>query len=614
MRDKETGRSADGRALDEKLTEIKAERDYYRSIAEQTGRKTLGDIHNLSRIINNLRQTEELLRKSQEELEVRVAERTSELHLSNTRLQKEIVDRQLSEEKYKALSESTSDWIWEIDRDGVYVYSSPNVKEMLGYSPEEVVGKKPFDFMPGDESARIIPEFNSVVAARKAFHNLENVNVHKDGHMVILESSGVPIIDRHGVFCGYRGIDRNITDRKRMEESISRERALVKRVMETSPIGIVTWDATGRIRLANLQAEKILCLSRDRITGRAYDAYPWRIVDPAGNLFPDEDLPFRRVMSTHQPVYDMQYAIEWPEGKRVLLSINAAPLFTEAGQFDGVIESISDITDQKHMEDELLRIRKLESVGLLAGGIAHDFNNLLQGMMGNIELAKSYLLDNEPEKVAPLLDQASAVAGAASELSYRFLTFSKGGEPVKRLLSIKNIINKSEWLSLNGSKITCDYALSADLPSLDIDEGQMLQVFNNLFINAKEAMPNGGTIGIHGEIHEVSEGDVVPLAPGSYVKLSIQDTGIGIRPENLTRVFDPYFSVKGLGAKTGTGLGLAICHSIIRKHNGHIGVESEIGKGTTFHIYLPATRNMPHEKERKPKRPEKAAARNWFGA
>jgi PAS domain S-box-containing protein len=286
-------------------------------------------------------------------------------------------------------------------------------------------------------------------------------------------------------------------------------------------------------------------------------------------------------------------------------------------EFDGegnvvrVVGTVQDITDQKYMEAEVMKAQKLESVGILAGGIAHDFNNLLQAIMGNISLAK--MLTDPKDRTAPLLEEAEKASKQAKELSYRLLTFSKGGEPVRRIISIRNPLGEAVSLSLSGSNIACELSLPEDLEPVEVDEGQMKQVFSNLLINAKDAMPEGGTIEISATNVRITGSDNLPLKEGQYVKLSVADHGTGIPEENLPRIFDPYFSTKDRGSQKGMGLGLAICHSIITRHEGHIAVESAVGVGTTFHIYLPASaKGIPEEKTGKREGPFAGMGRVLF--
>jgi two-component system, cell cycle sensor histidine kinase and response regulator CckA len=249
-----------------------------------------------------------------------------------------------------------------------------------------------------------------------------------------------------------------------------------------------------------------------------------------------------------------------------------------------------DITEKLRMEDELRRTQKLEAVGLLAGGIAHDFNNLLTGILGNILLAK---LKSSNEEVLQLLQNTENASYRAQELTQQLLTFARGGAPVMETASVLGIIREVTTFVLSGSNTTWTLVAEEDISPVDVDTGQFAQVFQNLVINSDQAMPDGGLITIRVANHLLGEQAVLPLHAGKYVKIDIQDQGVGIAREHLSRIFDPYFSTK----KRGSGLGLATAYSIIRNHNGLLTVDSELGAGTTMTIYLPASTRELRQKE-----------------
>jgi PAS domain S-box-containing protein len=364
-----------------------------------------------------------------------------------------------SEKKLRELIETINDWIWTVDSQGTYTYVSPRVKDLLGYTPEEVLGKTPFDLMPAEEAEKIGNFFSEKVSRKESFEHLENINVHKDGRHVVLETSGTPVLDHDGTLLGYRGVDRDITERKKLEE-------------------------------------------------------------------------------------------------------------------------------------ERQKVQKLESTGLLAGGIAHDFNNILTAILGNISMAKIFAESNE--EVLKSLIQAEKASMRAQGLSQQLLTFSKGGEPIKKPTRIIELIKDSASFSLTGSNVTCNLFIADNLWPVNIDEGQISQVIQNVVKNADQVMPDGGTVIIEAENKTISGNDPLLLKEGKYVWITIKDQGGGIPEKFIGKIFDPYFSTK----QEGSGLGLAASFSIIIKHNGHISAESEPGEGTTFHIYLPASEKVPPVKKR----------------
>jgi len=242
-----------------------------------------------------------------------------------------------------------------------------------------------------------------------------------------------------------------------------------------------------------------------------------------------------------------------------------------------------EVAERERMETELTRAQKLESLGLLAGGIAHDFNNLLGAIMGNLSLA---MLDVDPANPAShQLAKAEQASLRAQELTRQLLTFSRGGTPVKKLIALAGVISEAAGFALQSSRVLHELAIPKGLWPVEADEGQMMQVFNNLLINADQAMPSGGIIRIFAQNITLGPGNGLPLGAGPYVKISVADEGAGIPAEHMEKVFEPFFTTK----QKGSGLGLAVSYSIIRKHEGLITVESEPGRGTTFHIYLPAS-------------------------
>ncbi|RXK56753.1 response regulator [Oleiharenicola lentus] len=237
---------------------------------------------------------------------------------------------------------------------------------------------------------------------------------------------------------------------------------------------------------------------------------------------------------------------------------------------------------EARLQGELARAGKLEALGLLAGGIAHDFNNLLTVLMGNISLVRMEAgLTGEP---AQSMEQAAKAAARARDLTQQLLTFAKGGAPLRSAVSLPEVVREVTEFALRGSKVSPRFDLPADLWAADADKGQIGQVVQNIVINAMQAMPGGGTVEISLSNREVSTEFAGVLAPGRYVRLDIADHGPGIPTGDLARIFDPYFTTK----KQGSGLGLATVHSIVKKHAGHVTAESTLGRGTTFHIWLPA--------------------------
>mgnify|MGYP001172376005 FL=1 len=256
-------------------------------------------------------------------------------------------------------------------------------------------------------------------------------------------------------------------------------------------------------------------------------------------------------------------------------------LFRSPVRFVG---SCTDTTEIRQLEQERGKAAKLESVGLLAGGIAHDFNNILTGVLGNISLARALLDRNH--RAAMILSEAEKAALIAKNLTQQLLTFSKGGMPVKTVVSLESLIRDAVSFSLHGSNVNCNFDIYEGLWMAEVDEGQVSQVINNLVINADQAMPDGGSLKVRALNRTLGGPQGGSLNAGDYVCITIEDEGAGIPKEHLTRIFDPYFTTK----QKGSGLGLATSYAIIKKHGGDILVESELGQGSRFHVFLPAVR------------------------
>ncbi|MDQ1318030.1 MAG: domain S-box, partial [Candidatus Poribacteria bacterium] len=262
------------------------------------------------------------------------------------------------------------------------------------------------------------------------------------------------------------------------------------------------------------------------------------------------------------------------------IELNVIPIIWEGNP--ATLNFMEDVTEKRRMEEDLLRVQKLESIGVLAGGIAHDFNNILAGIMGNISLAK--MLINTGEKAFERLTVAESACLQAKKLTQQLLTFSKGGVPIIKPTLIKELLVESSNFVLRGANTKCEFSIPDNIWNAEVDAGQIGQVISNLIINADQAMPEGGMINVQAENVILEEKNTLILNGGKYIRITIGDQGIGIPEENLKRIFDPYFTTK----QKGNGLGLAIVYSIVRKHNGQIIVESQLGIGTMFQIYLPA--------------------------
>ena len=368
-------------------------------------------------------------------------------------------------------------------------------------------------------------------------------------------------------------LKREIAERKRAESALRESEAKYASLVEQAGDGVVILQ-DGIIRFANLALAVMHGYSADELVGKsAFD-----LIAPECRNEVSEMNRCRLKGESAPDLYESKALCR--DG-----TIKSIEVSAEVIQYRGkpaVLGIVRDISDRKKKEEEILRSQKLESVGLLAGGIAHDFNNLLTGILGNISLAK--IRQKLELETYELLNSAEKSAIRAKHLTSQLLTFSKGGAPVRQIASISPLIEDLAGFAVRGSNVRCEFNITEDLWPVKVDEGQIGQVVNNLVRNAQQAMPEGGTIKISGENIVVGEEKGFPLDAGKYIRVSVEDHGAGIPKGRLERIFDPYFTTK----QEGRGLGLAVCHSIVRKHGGHIEVESKLGQGSIFHIYLPA--------------------------
>ncbi len=372
----------------------------------------------------------------------------------------------------------------------------------------------------------------------------------------------------------------DLTDLKRAEAELAAEKERLAVTLRAMAEGVITTDTEGRVQFLNPAAALLTLWDAEAAVGRAVDEVcPLRHADTGAVVA----VPVAQVLVGDRVAeLPPRTALLGRTGGETLVEGCCAPIHSAASRVVGTVLVLRDTTERERLEQELLRASKLESVGLLAGGIAHDFNNILTAVMGNLTLA---LLDVEPQgEVGRILREAEGAALRARDLTQQLLTFAKGGDPVRAAVHLPEMMEEVTRFALHGSRVKAEFDLAANLWPADADKGQISRVVQNLVINAVQAMPAGGVVRILARNERLHGLDRPPLLPGNYVHIAVSDTGVGIKGEHLDRIFEPYFTTK----QTGSGLGLATVYSIVRKHKGLIQVESELGRGTTFHVRLPA--------------------------
>ncbi|MBM9605487.1 hybrid sensor histidine kinase/response regulator [Desulfopila inferna] len=369
------------------------------------------------------------------------------------------------------------------------------------------------------------------------------------------------------------------TEAEKMNQDLRVVGAELQALLDNSPVGILFVGFDRRIQRVNPEITRITGYGHEELIGCTTE-----------RLYPSREI-FLTLGETYYPILRKQgfcqsYSeLQTKDGRLITCYWRGRTVVVEGG-VEGVIWSLEDVSIRLKMEEELLKVKKLESIGVLAGGIAHDFNNLLLAIIGNISLARRFI--GKDSRADELLVSAQKASNRAKDLTVKLLTFASGGDPVKSAEPLPQLLEESASFVLSGSNVKCNFNFSRGLWPVNMDKTQINQVIQNLVLNADQSMPEGGYITINCANINVTPGENLALRGGRYVRVSVTDSGIGIPQDILGRIFDPYFSTKEKDSHKGSGLGLAIVHSIISKHGGAITVDSSPGTGSTFDIYLPA--------------------------
>jgi PAS domain S-box-containing protein len=487
------------------------------------------------------------------------------------------------EERYREIYDAHSDAIFMHDADtGKILDVNQGMLNMYGYTYEEALqldigsissGEHPYTIEEGGKKVQ-----STALHGPQTF---EWMCRKKDGTLFWTE-----VGLKYTEFSGQRyviAVVRDVNDRKQAEKSLAEEKEQLAVTLRSIGDGVITTDISGNIVLLNKVAEDLTGWSSKEATGRPLEEV-FHIINEQTRKVCEN--PITKVISSGQIIGLANHTVLIAkDGRERSITDSGAPILDAKSNIIGVVLVFRDVTEKQRLEQEALKARKLESVGVLTGGIAHDFNNILAAILGNINLALDYT--DPHESTYALLAEAEKASLRAKDLTQQLLTFAKGGEPVRKTTSIAEIITDSSSFVLRGSNVRCDTWFAPDLLPVDIDSGQISQVIQNIIINAAHAMPQGGVINIRCENISKHQQNLPSLRGDRYVVVTIEDHGIGIPSNIIDKIFDPYFSTK----QTGSGLGLAICHSIITRHGGQITVESEPGKGTAFSIFLTASTN-----------------------
>lgn len=492
---------------------------------------------------------------------------------------------------FRALMDNLPNPVYYKNTSGVYLGYNKAFQEYFGLKSAHHIGKTVFDLPISRDEAILHHRIDSELLQLSGSREYEASVTGPDGSVRYTISRKAVFRRADGGVGGIIGVVTDITEAKKVEESLRETNARLQDLSEAS-------------------FEAIIFIENDTIVdanGTFYELFGFEggevIGEPVLSIIAqDMRKEGRRIVEAAD---DSTYELVGVKKNGTYFPMEVHPREIYARGRNLKIAVIRDISERKHMEEEVLKSKNLQSIGTLAGGIAHDFNNLLMAIVGNLSLAK---MNVPPDaKISEFLSEAERIVFMGKSLTQQLLTFSRAGDPVRKTVHLGPLLREVTEKVVKGSSVRPRYFLPSDLFPVEIDEERMRQAIENIVLNAKDAMSSGGTLVISCENVSVTPQDKLPLIKENHVKISVRDEGVGIPEENLSKIFDPYFTTKALGSQKGVGLGLSICYSIIRSHNGYIQVDSSPGAGAVFQIYLPAGKkeNSEQSAEDKPERHNK---------
>ena len=477
----------------------------------------------------------------------------------------------------RSMIRSIPDILFFKDNNGVYLGCNKKFEAFTGKHEREIVGKNDLELFPQLEGTNYQTKDRAVFQSGETRRNEEWIT-YPNGEQRLMDVLKTPYWGPKGEMLGLIGIGRDITLLKKIEEDLAQERNLLSITFASIGEGVISTDLEGTVTFISQQACSLTGWKQHQAVGQHIS----KVAPILKKDKQEQPLPKVILTTSQQETLSNRATLVTKDNKQLKIFQSCSPLHHQKNLV-GCVLVFRDISDLEFLETESLKVSKLESLGILAGGIAHDFNNILSAILGNIEMAK--LMTQEEGKTKTLLKSAEQASRRATKLTQQLLTFSKGGTPVKESTSLPELIQESADFILHGSNISATFNFAENLWLVNADSGQLSQVIQNIVINAKQAMPNGGEINIHcSNAPKENMGILYDVLPKNCVRIQIRDTGTGIPKAVQNKVFDPYFSTK----EDGSGLGLTICHSVIAKHGGHIIFEPAENCGSTITIFLPA--------------------------
>ena len=506
-----------------------------------------------------------------------------------------------SEERYRTILENIEDGYYETNLPGDLTFFNDSLCRMLGYSRDEMMGMSNKQYTDEENRKKLFAAFNEVYRTGKPAKGFDWQVFTKDKRKLFGEVSVYLIKDSKGDPIGFRGIARDITERKQAEEALRTEKQKFETLLENAPFGMIMIDQEGNFKYVNSKFIELFGYDlKDIPNGREWfrKAYP----DPEYRHHVIETWVNDSNISNPGEKIPRIFTATCKDRTKKIVRFVTVELGT--GEYLMGCEDITLIhraeEEKAALAEQLRQSQKMEAIGRLAGGIAHDFNNLLTVIRGYSQLSLMDLQGNE--KLKGHLDEVQKATQKASDLTHHLLAFSRRQIMEMKILDLNALLKDLDRMlhRVIGEDIELTYLLSENIGKVKVDLGQMEQVILNLAVNARDAMPSGGKLTIetaNAELDEAYTHTHLGSKPGHYVMMSVSDTGLGMSAEVRERAFEPFFTTKEKGK--GTGLGLSTCYGIVKQSGGNIWAYSEPGRGTTFKIYLPWVEEVPKEMKHK---------------
>ncbi|MFH1982230.1 MAG: PAS domain S-box protein [Pseudomonadota bacterium] len=544
-----------------------------------------------------------------------------------SRLKESLITLQHQEEHFRALIENASDLVTILDANGDVVYQSPSIERILGYTRDGLIGESVFDFVHPDDKTKFVKLFKQQLKTPGTWASVEWRISHKDGSWCTLEATSKNLLDHpavHGIVVNSRDVTKRkvaeaalheyqlelehrvaertaellrantrlreeIDEREHAEKALRASEHRMKGILRASPVGIAL-VINRRLDWANETLYRMVDYAPGTLVGQDVEI-----------LYPDygEYERVGRVLYTKSTQWEIAKAetrLVRSDGTLFDCVIRAYPL-DPAAPTDGLIIALSDVSEAKRLEAELQHAKKMEAVGTLAGGVAHDLNNILSGIVSYPELLLLELPEDSPLRKPILTIQRSGERAAA--IVQDLLTMARRGVAIVDVIDVNEILSDQlkspefDQLLSFAPLVSIDVHLASDLPPIKGSAAHLSKCFMNLLSNAAEAMPSGGTITIETQYVTLDRRITgnERLGHGHYVAVSVSDTGVGISEGDKGRIFEPFYTKKKMG-RSGSGLGMAVVWGTVKDHKGHIDIDSEEGRGSTFTLYFPTTGDL----------------------